>query len=134
MRRFFLAGLILLMVFDTATQIGFKFSAMEAAPADFDLGWLERLIVEKWIYVAILGYLGAFLTWMTLLRHAPVGPAFAASHLEIVSVLFFSVLFLGETLSRGQILGSLLILSGIGLLTPRRENLPLERAEPNEMA
>lgn len=122
------------MVFDTATQIGFKFSAMEAAPADFDLGWLERLIVEKWIYVAILGYLGAFLTWMTLLRHAPVGPAFAASHLEIVSVLLFSVLFLGETLSRGQILGSLLILSGIGLLTPRRENVPLERSERNEMA
>jgi perosamine synthetase len=118
------------MVFDTATQIGFKFSAMEAAPADFDLGWLERLIVEKWIYVAILGYLGAFVTWMTLLRHAPVGPAFAASHLEIVSVLFFSVIFLGETLTGGQVLGSLLIVCGIGLLTPRSEGNPPQKAEP----
>lgn len=134
MRRFFLAGLISLMVFDTATQIGFKFAAMETAPPAFDFMWLGRILIEKWVYIAVLGYLGAFVTWMTLLRHAPVGPAFAASHLEIVSVLFFSVLFLGETLSRGQILGSLLILGGIGLLTPQRERLPQERSERNEMA
>jgi perosamine synthetase len=124
MRRFFIAGLIILMAFDTATQIGFKFAATEAAPAAFDLGWLGRLAVEKWIYVAILGYLGAFATWMTLLRRAPVGPAFAASHLEIISVLFFSVIFLGETLTRGQILGSFLILFGIGLLTPGKSRDP----------
>ena len=121
MRRFFLAGIFILMAFDTATQIGFKFAAMEAAPAAFDAGWLARLLVEKWIYVAVLGYLGAFATWMTLLRWAPVGPAFAASHLEIVSVLLISVLFLGESLSRAQVLGSLLILCGIGLLTPVKE-------------
>jgi len=129
MRHFFLAGLIVLMAFDTATQIGFKFAAMEAAPAAFDAGWLARLLVEKWIYIAVLGYLGAFVTWMTLLRRAPVGPAFAASHLEIVSVLLISVLFLGESLSRSQVLGSLLILSGIGLLTPRNERKRVEKIE-----
>jgi len=121
MRRFFLTGLIVLMAFDTATQIGFKFAAMEAAPAAFDARWLARLLVEKWIYIAVLGYLGAFATWMTLLRRAPVGPAFAASHLEIVSVLGISVLFLGESMSRVQVLGALLILCGIGLLTPEKE-------------
>jgi len=130
MRRFFLTGLIILMVFDTAAQIGFKFAAVAAAPAGFDAGWLGRLLVEKWIYLAVLGYLGAFATWMTLLRHAPVGPAFAASHLEIVSVLLFSVLVLGESLSGAQALGSLLILCGIGLLTPRGERERKEKVEP----
>ncbi|MBI3597756.1 MAG: DegT/DnrJ/EryC1/StrS family aminotransferase, partial [Nitrospirae bacterium] len=129
MRRFFVIGLIVLMAFDTATQIGFKFAAMEAAPAAFDAGWLGRLLVEKWIYLAVLGYLGAFVTWMTLLRRAPVGPAFAASHLEIVSVLLISVLFLGESLSRPQVLGSLLILCGIGLLTPGKERERDEKVE-----
>jgi len=122
------------MVFDTATQVGFKFAAMEAAPSGFDAGWLARLIVGKWIYIAVLGYLGAFATWMTLLRRAPVGPAFAASHLEIVSVLLISVLFLGESLSRTQALGGLLILFGIGLLAPEKERAEkMERGRWREL-
>jgi len=53
---------------------------------------------------------------MTLLEHAPIGPAFAASHVEIVSVLLFSVLLLHETFTARQVTGSCLVLAGIGVL------------------
>ncbi len=102
--------------FDTLGQVGFKLAALGAAPPEPNLAWLERIATEKWIYLAVAGYIGAFVTWMTLLRYAPIGPAFAASHLEIVTVLVISVTLLGETLTAPQILGAALILGGIAVL------------------
>lgn len=121
MRRFYLIGFLILTTFDTVGQVGFKLAAMATAPPAFDAAWLQRVFFERWIYLAIIGYLGAFFTYMTLLRHAPIGPAFAASHLEIVTVLIVSVWLLGERLSPVQVLGGVLILAGIGLLGARRE-------------
>ncbi|MDR3613599.1 MAG: SMR family transporter [Candidatus Obscuribacterales bacterium] len=121
MTRFYVIGFFILMVFDTMSQIGFKLAGAHAAfPEIFQLQiilhWIAQIMCEKWIYLSILGYLGAFITWMTLLKHAPIGPAFAASHLEIVSVLIFSVVFLDEKLNVVQVIGSLLILGGIFVL------------------
>ena len=65
------------------------------------------------IYGAFIGYLGAFFTWMVLLKHAPIGPAFAASYLEIVAVLVISAVWFGEPIGWPQILGTVLILGGI---------------------
>ncbi|MBI3804354.1 MAG: EamA family transporter [Nitrospirae bacterium] len=121
MRRFYLFGFLLLICFDTLGQVGFKLAAVRTAPATFDADWLVRIFLERWIYLSVAGYLGAFFTWMTLLRHAPIGPAFAASHSEIVPVLLISVFFLGERLSGLQIMGGLLIAAGLGLLAMRRE-------------
>jgi drug/metabolite transporter (DMT)-like permease len=42
-----------------------------------------------------------------------VGPAFAASHLEIISVTLVSVWLFDDTLNIAKIAGGLLILSGI---------------------
>jgi len=116
MRKFYLFGFLILLAFDTFAQVGFKLGAMHTAPAALNLSWFQRLSCESWIYAAVAGYLGSFVTYMTLLKHAPIGPAFAASHLEVVLVLIVSVLFLGETLSIIQIIGSLLIVGGIALL------------------
>ena len=116
MRRFYVVGFLVLLSFDTIAQIGFKLAAMSAAPPEFGIDWLGRIATERWIYVAVAGYLGAFVTWMSLLRYAPVGPAFATSHLDIVSVLLVSVTLLGERLSKVQALGAALILTGIAIL------------------
>ena len=116
MRRFYAFGFMMLLSFDTLAQLGFKLAAVAAAPPELDAAWIARIATSHWIYLAIVGYLGAFGTWMTLLRYAPVGPAFATSHLDIVSVLFVSFLFLGESLTAPQICGATLILTGIGLL------------------
>jgi len=72
-----------------------------------------RLFAKPWVYGAVVGYIGAFFTWMTLLKHAPIGPAFAASHLEVVSVMLLSVWLFDEHLTAGRVLGAVAILAGI---------------------
>jgi drug/metabolite transporter (DMT)-like permease len=75
--------------------------------------WLVRVFSHPWIYGAIAGYIGAFLSWMSLLRHAPIGPAFAASHLEVVSVMLLSWWVFAEPVTPTQIVGALAIVAGI---------------------
>ena len=114
--RYYVTGFLVLMVFDTLSQLCFKLAALHAAPFAADGPWLLRVAREPWVYGAIAGYLGAFVTYMSLLRHAPVGPAFAASHLNVVSVLLVSAWLLHERLSLPQLVGAALIVSGILVL------------------
>ncbi len=115
--RFYAVGFGALMLFDTWTQISFKLAAGQAGEFALTLAWLKAAVLSPWIYGAVAGYLGAFVTWMTLLKHAPVGPAFAASHLEVVTVLILSVLFFGEHLAPLQIAGGACIVLGIVFLS-----------------
>src|SRR5262249_52330236 len=108
----------------TLAQIGFKLAAVAAAPPQLEVAWLGRIATERWIYLAVAGYLGAFVTWMTSLRCAPIGPAFAATHLDIVTVLIVSVMWLGGTLSPRQVAGSILILTGITVLAVTKGDEP----------
>lgn len=132
MRKFYLIGFSILLFFDTFAQISFKFAGMSTAPPSLDIEWVLRVITEPWTYGAILGYLGAFFTYMTLLEHAPVGPAFAATHAEIVTVMIFSIMFLNESMSPLQILGSLFIVAGICVLAfGQKERAHLTQAADN---
>jgi len=113
MRRFYLIGFALLMGFDTLAQLSFKHAGAGAFPPEASLDWLLRLLAQPWLYGALLGYIGAFFTWMSLLKRAPIGPAFAASHLEVVSVLALSAWLFGERLSSLQVAGAVAIVAGI---------------------
>lgn len=113
MRRFYLIGFIVLLAFDTLAQVSFKYTAMAALPVSADLGWLARIFSQPWVYFAILSYLGAFFSWMTLLKHAPIGPAFAASHMEVLTVMLIAVPLFGDHLKQTHIIGAALILVGI---------------------
>jgi drug/metabolite transporter (DMT)-like permease len=111
--KFYFLGFFALIVFDTFSQICFKMAALQAEPFLIEVAWLIRVLETPWVYGAIFGYLGAFITWMTLLRHAPVGPAFAASHLEVVGVIVISVPLFGEVLTISQMLGAILVVAGV---------------------
>lgn len=113
MRRFYLVGFLLLMGFDTLSQLSFKLAGNHALPVAANLAWLLRVFGQPWIYGALLGYVGAFFTWMSLLKHAPIGPAFAASHLEVVSVMLLSVWLFHEPLTITRVLGAVAIVAGI---------------------
>jgi multidrug transporter EmrE-like cation transporter len=123
MTRFYIIGFFVLMCFDTLAQMGFKWAAIDGAggfPQSFEVGvvltWIRQILSAHYIYFSVVGYLGAFVTWMTLLKHAPIGPAFAASHLQIVSVLLLSVFTLHENLTWVQMVGCLFIMGGIFVL------------------
>lgn len=123
MRRFYLCGFLMLMIFDTLAQVSFKYAALHAGPLTLDLAWLLRGIFGHiWIYGAFIGYLGSFFTWMTLLKYAPVGPAFAASHLEIISVTLISVWLFNDTLTLPELTGGVLILAGVLCLARGEKN------------
>lgn len=113
MKLFYIIGFIILMSFDTLAQISFKFASIHAMPLTYDMAWLIRILSHYCIYGAIIGYIGAFFTWMTLLKHAPVGPAFAASHLELISVTLLSIWLFNEPLTFAKVLGATLILIGV---------------------
>ena len=118
MRRlgFFAAGFVLLAAIDTAAHVSFKLVANRVTPIAFDLPWLQQLLWQGPLYVALACYLATFVLWLTLLRNAPVGPAFAASHLELVGVLLASRWLFAEQISLTQGFGAALILAGVGCL------------------
>ncbi|HXT67801.1 MAG TPA: EamA family transporter [Nitrospiraceae bacterium] len=116
-RYFYLIGFGALMLFDTLTQVSFKLSSSHAGEFLPKIEWLLVVLHNPWIYVAAIGYIGSFIAWMTLLKRAPVGPAFAASHLAIVFVLVISVTYFGEHLTVMQVVGALSIILGIVFLS-----------------
>lgn len=113
MRRFYLVGFVVLVAFDTLAQVSFKMAALAAAPFMVDTAWLVRVVSEPWAYAALGCYLGAFVAWMTLLVRAPIGSAYAASHLEVVTVLALSGVLFNEKVSPAQIAGCVFIVLGI---------------------
>lgn len=113
LRRSTLIGFVALLGFDTLAQICFKYAALAAAPLEVELAWLERVVSTPWIYGSILGYVGAFFAWIKLLEHAPIGPAFAASHLEVIGVLMLSAVLFNEPIGWPQISGCTAIVLGI---------------------
>jgi drug/metabolite transporter (DMT)-like permease len=80
-------------------------------PVEANSAWLLRLFGQPWIYGSLLGYIGSFFTWVSLLKHAPIGPAVAASHLEVVSVMLLSVWLFGEHLTVARVLGAVAIVA-----------------------
>jgi drug/metabolite transporter (DMT)-like permease len=116
MRRFYLIGFLLLASLDTAAQICFKFAAIRAAPLEPEAAWVWRLLITPWMYGAIVCYVGTFFVWIRLLRDAPIGTAFAISHLDVIGVLIASILVFNERILPSQGWGALLIVSGIACL------------------
>jgi drug/metabolite transporter (DMT)-like permease len=110
------ASFALLIAVDTFVQIAFKFAGENTLPVTFDVAWLQRVAAEPWLVGVAIGGVAAFLTYMSLIRYAPIGPAFAASHLDIVSITLFSVWYFGDRLSLMQVLGCGAIVLGVLVL------------------
>jgi len=116
-RRFYVLGFAALLLFDTLTQVFFKLATRHAGAFEANSAWILGIVHNGWIYAALLGSVLAFVTWMTLLKHAPLGPAFAASYLEVVTILMVSVVYFGERLAPIQAVGALCIVAGIVCLS-----------------
>jgi drug/metabolite transporter (DMT)-like permease len=116
MKAKFFLGFAGLMGFTVLCQVASKLAADKLGMANFDLAWLARALREPLFLLVLLGYVGAFFTYLGLLKGAAVGPVFAATHLSIVAVLLVSLLFLGESLTLLQAAGCLLILGGVVIL------------------
>lgn len=123
MKKFYIIGFILLLFFDTFGQTSFKLTALAALPFEANFHWLIRIFSHGWAYLVILGYTGAFMTWMILLKKAPVGPAFAASHLQVVTVMLVSIVAFNEQITTTRLFGALCIIIGIVFLALAEQRL-----------
>jgi drug/metabolite transporter (DMT)-like permease len=121
--RYYVGGFALLLAFDTLVQLSFKLTGAHAWPPQANTGWVLRILTQPWIYLALVGYVGNFFTWMNLLRHAPIGPAFAASHLDVVSVMLASAWLFHEALTPMRLLGAGVIVLGIACLAAAERGL-----------
>ena len=130
MKRLVILGFLALLCIDTAQQILAKLAGDTIGPFDFSVAWLGRLLHEHLLYVLLGLYVVAFLVYSWLLRHAPVGPSYAALHGHVVTTFLFSILFLGERLTLLQLSGCALILGGIVLLAVTEELEPPPSAVP----
>lgn len=113
MKKFYLIGFGILLLFDTLGQTSFKLAAIAAEPLEMGIEWIIRVFTNPWIYVAIIAYIATFFAWMTLLKHAPVGPAFAAAHMEVVTVMIVSVWVFNDSITWPRLIGAILIIIGI---------------------
>jgi multidrug transporter EmrE-like cation transporter len=114
--RYILLGFLLLMSIDTASQVCIKLAGNRIGPFEFDATWLARATAEPLIYLVLLSFGCSFVVYITLLKYAPVGPAYAAAHSHIVGVLMVSILVFGERLSLMQALGATAIMAGVTIL------------------
>lgn len=134
MRKAILLGFLLLLALDTASNILMKLASNRIGEFQADAAWIAGVGREP-IVLAIIGcYIAAFLTYTSILKHAPVGPAFAAVHGHVVTVLIFSIWWFGERLTLLQAVGSLLVLAGITVLgvTERMEGPQPSSARPEQ--
>lgn len=131
-KLYYLFGFALLMAFDTLVQLSFKYAGAHALPVEANWAWLMRVFGHPWIYVAVIGYVGNFFTWMSLLKHAPIGPAFAATHLEVVSVMLCSAWLFHEPLTPPRLLGAAAIVLGIVCLAFAESGAHPEDDAPTE--
>jgi drug/metabolite transporter (DMT)-like permease len=116
MRGCFLLGFFALVLFDTMGQVGFKLTGEVSGVLEFSEAWVRLVLAQPAFYMIVAAYIFAFFTYMTLMKEAPVGPLFAAAHLELVTVTVLSWMWFGERFSILQIAGCLCIVGGVVIL------------------
>ena len=116
MRVKLLIGFLLLIIVDTFIPIGFKLAGNSLPEPALEWAWVEGVLAQPWVWGALAGYGAAFVIYMTILKYAPIGPAFAASHMDLATVTLFSFLYFGDVITPMQALGCVTILAGVLVL------------------
>ena len=106
----------LLITLESGGQIATKVGGDQLGQMDFTLQWLQAVMLNPGVWVAIACYIGAFFVWMLILRRSSLSLAFPLSSLVFVGVLLGSWLGLGEHISALHWVGVAVIIAGIALL------------------
>ncbi len=109
------------VVCDTLAQLGFKLTAVRLPHEIFGAAWWRAAFASVELWAATSALALAFLCWLEILKHSPIGIGFAATSITLVTVAIASWLWLGERLDFTQGLGGLLIIGGIFLLRDIRQ-------------
>ena len=104
---------IALLAFETLAQLGLKAGGNLLSGRPFGLEWVVVAIGEPWVQVGIVGYLGAFAAWMTILDRVALSLAFPLTATIMIAITVASYLVFGETITLTRTLGIVLIVLGV---------------------
>lgn len=96
-----------------AGQILFKLAADELSKANSVLEWLTNTNLQ----LALVIYAVATVIWILALQRAALNVAYGIMGLAFVIVPLASAYFLGEKLTKGVLIGGIMILAGILIAT-----------------
>jgi drug/metabolite transporter (DMT)-like permease len=127
---------LMLLVFETICQVSLKKAGLAVGEFGFTPDDFHRAITTPWLWSAIGCYVGAFLSWITILRKSTLSAAFATSAIVFVAVMVSSWVIFAEKVGVLQIVGSCVILIGILMLgadeaaTDAPQSVPPSTAHP----
>ena len=78
--------------------------------------WIETLfqaILQPYTWLGFFLYGISSLFWLLILSRLPLSSAYPILAMNFVLITLVSVVFLGETISTGKIIGTLLIIAGV---------------------
>ena len=116
-----LVGFVFLM---SSGQMLFKKTAISIAAYSKNLGEAAgivdsviRALQIPWFYFALLVYGLATVLWLYILQRIPLSIAYPFSALAMLIVPIFSFLIFKERLSYSYFMGSILVVSGIAIIS-----------------
>jgi drug/metabolite transporter (DMT)-like permease len=113
--------ILLTLVFTVYGQLVLKWQMGQAGPmpeaAPDKLLFLLQQFFKPWILSGFASAFLASLAWMAAMTRLDLNYAYPFMSLAFVIVLGFAILFLDEPLSAQRILGTLLVVSGLIVIT-----------------
>ena len=112
------ALLTISIICDVFGQIAFKLGADRLPDAE-TVGvpaFCRRMTSEPWLVAGIATYVIEFIVWIRVLALVPLGIAFPIASLNILGIALASRFFLGETITRKQWVGAVLITAGVAIV------------------
>lgn len=97
-------------------QILLKQAVIDLPKLNFGLSWIKQILSSWWMIAAIISEILSFLVWMQILAKQDLSKAFPLSAISYILVLISSWILFKEEIGVVQLIGSLLILTGIGLI------------------
>ncbi|WP_460758569.1 EamA family transporter [Lysobacter fragariae] len=113
----FIAMTVLLTVYGQLVlkwQVSLGGPLPETTPGKLVFLW--HALLNPWIISGLGAAFAASLFWMLALKKLPLSTAYPFTATSFLLVLVFAGMFLGEAITTGKVVGTLLIVSGIAVM------------------
>jgi len=104
---------VAMVAIEVLTQLSLKFAGKATGGFDFSSHAFALAIASGWLWMAFACYCATFLAWMLILGHSNLSRAFPTSAIVFVAVMLASWLVLHEPIGLVQIIGAVVIVTGI---------------------
>lgn len=100
--------IILYIVFRTIIQILFKYVAIGPGGSSY-----FALLFEPLFYLAGIIFIAQAVVWLMVLRRLALSVAYPFTSLTVITMLASGALFFGESITLGNIVGTVVIMTGV---------------------